>query len=425
MYTYSDTLKPMEILYFQSILIYISLFVATYFEVFLMVTFIEHTNKLKRENRSMDDEPRHFPSVTIIVPCFNEEKTVEGTVNSLLAMNYPKDKFNVIIVDDGSTDQTWQNIQKFSKNTQIEIFKKENGGKYTALNYGIEKTKTDMVGCLDADSYVDPNALRRMVRYFDNPKTMAVTPAIKIFKPKSYIQGSQYIEYQIGVMIKKILAYLNAIHVTPGPFTIFRLEVFKKIGLFHHAHNTEDMEIAMRMHKYHLKIDNCHKAFIYTVGPRTLKALYKQRVRWTNGFIRNALDYKFLFLKKEYGNLAFLTLPFAGLSLISVITVVILAIWNAIVRINNFFARISVVGFHPHFYFNFSWIYLNTKTSIFVTLVVMSLTMAILIGGRKISEEKILSKEIIYFFIIYPFIAPLWVFKSVYNVLFNRKTSWR
>jgi cellulose synthase/poly-beta-1,6-N-acetylglucosamine synthase-like glycosyltransferase len=410
---------------FETFLIYCSLFLATFFEVFLMITLLENNKKLRRENVSMDDEPTVFPTTTIVIPCFNEESTVDGTIQSLLNMDYPHGRFNIIVVDDGSTDKTWQYIQRYSDHPQIKIFQKENGGKYTALNYGIERSKSDLVGCLDADSYVDKETLRRIVRYFKDPTIMAVTPAIKIFKPKNLIQAIQYIEYQLGIMLKKLLSYLNAVHVTPGPFTIFRRDIFKRIGLFRHAHNTEDMEIAMRMHKNHLKIENCHKAFVYTVGPNTLKKLYKQRVRWTHGFLKNAIDYKSLLFKREYGNIAFFTIPFSVASLASVISVVCLTIWSISQRIYEYFLRVAVVGFHPHFHFDFSFIYINTRTSLFVAIVLLSMTMTLLVAGRKISEEKMLSREIIYFLLIYPFIAPLWIGRSVFNTVFSRKSSWR
>jgi cellulose synthase/poly-beta-1,6-N-acetylglucosamine synthase-like glycosyltransferase len=390
-----------------------------------MITLLGNNKKLRKENISMDDKPTSFPTVTITVPCFNEESTVDGTIQSLLAMDYPREKLNIVIVDDGSTDKTWEYIQKYADNPQIEVFKKENGGKYTALNYGISQSTSDLIGCLDADSFVHKDALRRMSRYFTNPEVMAVTPALKIFKPKSIIQSTQYIEYQLGVMLKKMLSYLGAIHVTPGPFTIFRRDVFKKIGQFKPAHNTEDMEIALRMQKYHLKIENCHKAFVYTVGPSTLKKLYKQRVRWTHGFIENAIDYKALFFKKEYGHIAFLTLPFSVASVATVMTVVSLTLWNVWQEIYNFIIRITTVGFHPHFNFDLSFVYISTKTSLFVCIIILSMTTVLLVGGRKLSEEKWLSKEVIYFFLLFPFIAPLWIGKSVYNTILGRKTSWR
>ena len=97
------------------------------------------------------------------------------------------------------------------------------------------------------------------------------------------------------------MSLVNAIHVTPGPFSIFRKEVFDKIGKYKHAHTTEDIEIALRMQKHHMKIENAPDAYVYTNTPKTVKSLYKQRKRWIYGFIQNALDYRGLFFKKKYG----------------------------------------------------------------------------------------------------------------------------
>jgi len=83
-----------------------------------------------------------------------------------------------------------------------------------------------------------------------------------------------------------MLTYLNALHVTPGPFTIFRKDVFEKIGKYKHAHLTEDLEMALRMQKNNLKIANSHRSFVFTVTPNTFKTLHKQRSRWAYGFLK-------------------------------------------------------------------------------------------------------------------------------------------
>ena len=194
---------------------------------------------------------------------------------------------------------------------------KENGGKHTALNFGLSQSKSELIGCLDADSYVDKDALKHIVQYFEDKQTMAVTPSVKIYQPKNILQMIQSVEYGWGIFIRKVLAYLGALYVTPGPFSIFRREVFEKIGSYRHAHNTEDLEIALRMQAHHMKIANAHNARVYTVAPDTLKKLYKQRLRWTFGFIKNVIDYKFIFFRKQYGNLGIFILPMASVSIIS------------------------------------------------------------------------------------------------------------
>ncbi|HXK31708.1 MAG TPA: glycosyltransferase family 2 protein, partial [Candidatus Paceibacterota bacterium] len=118
-----------------------------YFEVFLLISFFE-----KRPSKKSDAVPRRFPTVSIIVPCYNEERTIAATVQSLLALEYPKKKLDIVVVDDGSTDGTRTIAERFAKKyPQVRYFYKENGGKYTALNFGIEVSHGNIVGCLDAD----------------------------------------------------------------------------------------------------------------------------------------------------------------------------------------------------------------------------------------------------------------------------------
>jgi len=290
------------------------LFVSLFFEVFLLLTFIENRPALK--NKLCVDE-KDLPTTTIVVPCFNEEESIFGTVESLLALDYPKDKLKIMIIDDGSTDDSWSFIQKYSNHPQIEIHRKENGGKHTALNFAIGKSNSDIIGCLDADSFVGPETLRDIVTYFSNKETMAVIPSIKIYNPDNILRKIQKVEYDWGIFLRKMLSYLDALYVTPGPFSFFRKEVFKNLGPYRNAHNTEDMEMAMRMQKNGYKIKNCHTAFVYTIAPSQFSKLFKQRLRWTYGFLRNLIDYRILFFNKTQGNLGFFVLPVLIVSALS------------------------------------------------------------------------------------------------------------
>ena len=137
------------------------------------------------------------------MPVWNEETTILKTIFSLLKLNYPKENISILIVDDGSTDRTWNVIQKFSRNKQIKLLRKENGGKYTALNYALEFVDSELVGCLDADSFVHPEALKRIVAQFEDSEMMAVTPSIKIFEPKGLLGLIQKAEYMFGIFSEK------------------------------------------------------------------------------------------------------------------------------------------------------------------------------------------------------------------------------
>ena len=116
-----------------------------------------------------------------------------------------------------------------------------------------------------------------------------------------------------------MLGFLGAIHVTPGPLTIFRKKVFDDLGPYRHAHNTEDMEIAYRMQKNHYKIEQCNDAYVYTNTPETIIKLYKQRLRWIYGFINNTIDYRKILFRKKYGNFSLFILPANIISIFAVI----------------------------------------------------------------------------------------------------------
>ena len=185
---------------------YILTFLAVYVQVFFLITFLE--NKKKIVIRTGKIKLKEYPPVTVIVPCWNEEKTIGNTVHSLLDLNYPKDKVKIFLVDDGSTDSTWNEIKKFEKYPNIKIFQKENGGKITALNLGLKHLETDFLGCLDADSYAGPESLVRIMSYFEkDPSCMAVAPSIVVSHPKSIIQKAQKAEYYMSVYIKKCLDF--------------------------------------------------------------------------------------------------------------------------------------------------------------------------------------------------------------------------
>ena len=407
---------------FSNLIIYIFLFTSLYFEVFLMITYIEKRKTIKTEY--LERKNKDLPSVDIIVPCFNESTTIINTINSILDLDYPKDKFKIIVVDDGSEDNSSKVLEIFKDNPQIKIHHKENGGKYTALNFGIENSKADLFGCLDADSFVDKNALKNMIPYFENQKIMAVVPSIKIYKPGNILQKIQKVEYDWGILMRKILTYLNALHVTPGPFTIFRRKIFKKIGNYKHAYHTEDLEMALRMQKHNYKIANSHRSIVYTVAPKTIKTLYKQRRRWTYGFLKNVIDYKHMFFNREYGNLGFFILPFAVVSIFSTLYLTTNFLISNAGLILNQITKYRLVGLskniHPDLF------YLNTNLISIMAIISITISIILVLISRKLSEGTLkIRPELFYFLFLYPVIVPFWLFSAVFNTIFSKTITWR
>ena len=411
---------------FSGVVFYVLTFLSVYVQVFFLITFLENRKKIIIRNEPV--KLAKYPKVTIIVPCWDEEKTIYKTVRSLLNLNYPKDKIKIFLIDDGSTDGTWNAILKFSKYPNIRIFHKENGGKYTALNLGLKHVQTDFLGCLDADSVADSESLVRVMSYFEkDPNIMAVAPSIIAFRSKNIIQNAQKAEYDMSVYIKKMLGFLGAIHVTPGPLTIFRKKVFDDLGPYRHAHNTEDMEIAYRMQKNHYRIEQCNDAYVYTSTPLTVKKLYRQRLRWIYGFINNTIDYRKILFRKNYGNFSLFTIPS---SIISIFAVGFL-FGKMIYSLGSFlFSKIiqfQAIGLYlPNKVDYLDPFFINTQTLFFIVVILYFLIMFSIILGRKMTEGKWgFSFDMIYFLLIFSAIGPFWLLKAVYNTVLSRKPGWR
>jgi cellulose synthase/poly-beta-1,6-N-acetylglucosamine synthase-like glycosyltransferase len=235
----------------------------------------------------------------------------------------------------------------------------------------------------------------------------------------------QNAEYNLGIFTKRVFGIMDAIHVTPGPFSLFRKKIFAEIGMFRPAHNTEDMEIAFRIQSHRYKIANCHKAYVYTITPHTLKKLYRQRTRWSYGFIKNAIDYKHLFFNKTYGDMGMLTLPFSIIGIFFCFYVVGKVIYDISDSTLQRIEKIMTIGFHtPHFSFDF--FFMNTSLTAILAFMLAGITITILFLGKKVAENSSRpSMDMLWYIVLYGFIAPLWIGKAVYNVALSKKTPWR
>ncbi len=410
-----------------NVIFYALTFCAVYVEIFFLYTFIERKDEIVTR---LDDRPdRVYPSVTVIVPCWNEQDTVKGTVDSLLALDYPKDKLHIMLVDDGSTDNTWKVLQEFANIPGIQIFQKENGGKHTAMNLGITHATTEFIGCLDADSFVTSSALKRMIPYFDDPEVMAVSPSIIVNNPKRHIEWAQMIEYQLSVYIKKMLGLMNGIHVTPGPFSIYRIAVFKNLGLYRLAHKTEDMEIAYRMHEHGYRIEQCHDAVVNTKTPPTIYKLYRQRLRWIYGFINNTIDYRRLLFRKKYGTFALFTVPAGIVSIFAATYLFIYMLYSWGKVIVNTFLQIQAVGVKAttlNSHVSLDLFFVSTHALVFISIILYIFVFISLLIGSKMATGKFRpSFAMVWYIIIYSIIAPVWIITALFNTITRRETSWR
>lgn len=409
---------------FGDILIYTATFFGLYTSLYFLITLAENRKEI------LKGECDKYPPVTICVPCYNEETTVEKTLASLCKLDYDKKQLEIIVVDDGSKDRTYKKALRFAKRRpehDIKVYKKENGGKFTAVNYALDRSRGEFFGVLDADSFVHKKALRRIIKLFDNPKVDAVTPSLLIYKPKGVLQRIQYVEYLMGVFLRKVFTQLGSQHVTPGPFSIYRKNFFKRHGKYREAHLTEDIEMALRIQRHHGLIENALDAYVYTMGLSSFRSLYKQRIRWYHGFIKNVIDYRDLFSRK-HGNLGILVLP---VSFISVFLVIVFLFYTLIRTIDVWAAKymsLAAINFNilKLKWFSFDWFFINTNATAILGLASLALAILIIIIAKRLAQERILlAPSYVLFMIFYWMLFGFWWFVSLCAVIFTKdKIKW-
>lgn len=402
--------------------VYACLFLGLYFEVFLLISFLEKKPEVKTTAR-----PARYPSVVILVPCWNKAATLGATVRSILALDYPKDKLSVLIIDDGSTDGTFEAAQEFAHEPQVRVLQKKNeGSKFAALNFGLAETDSELVGCLDADSFVAPDALLEVVKKFESDKEiMAVTPAMRVQSPRNLLELMQAVEYTFGVFYRKMFDNLSAITVLPGPFSFYRRSVFEKIGSFRRAHHTEDMEMAFRMHANGLKIANAHTALVSTKVPPKLGGLIRQRVRWSRGFLENSRDYSFMFFNPRFGNMGLLALPFGFAAFMAGLYTAGYALVSMLSALTTRALDLWATGIPPRFALpHFDWFFINTSMLTFLVLITLVLMLVAILIGSRIAHNKLSVYSLASYFMLFGFIAPVWLMRAVWDTVTARDNGW-
>ncbi len=297
-----------------NIITYIGTFILLYANIFLVYSVLKFRKEIEKKYKKTN----WTPLISIIIPTYNEPvNNLEKTLCCILNSDYPKNKLEIIIVDDGSKNDSCDIIyEKYKK--YIKLFKKQNGGPASAKNYGIKRAKGELVGTIDSDSFISPDAIKNMIKIFYSDKKIgAVASSVKIFNPKTWIERFQHFEYEVILYVRRIFMKYESIYVTPGGFSLYRIELMKKLNYFDPNSLTEDIEIALRIQGLGYKIRCALDAYVYTIPPQTIGTLIKQRVRWIRGGIRDRIKNKHLFSSK-YGDFLYLGMCFDFIILIPI-----------------------------------------------------------------------------------------------------------
>ena len=327
------------------------------YSTFLFLSVIVGSLDLYKRNRQEKFKSilptDYYLPISIIVPAHNEEITVVDTVRSLLALDYRS--YEIIVVDDGSSDATSEVLAKAfdmhvvhrpirrriecrreecvyetsAQKVPLTLIRKENGGKADALNMGINASTFPYFICMDADSVLQYDSLRRIAQpVLEDGKVVAVGGIVRISNdvelengrvkryrlPRSILAFMQVLEYDRSFLASRILFdHFNGSLIISGAFGLFKKDTVIAVGGYDNKTMGEDMELVVKLHEYctingiDYAIRYATDAICWTQVPERLRDLCKQRKRWHLGLFQSMYKHRIMFCNYRFGAVSYVS----------------------------------------------------------------------------------------------------------------------
>ena len=264
--------------FFGAVCFYFGLISLAYYPLALSYPFWER--RLMQRARAQ----HYTPCVSVLVPAYNEEKTIAASLQSMLASDYPD--FEVIVINDGSTDRTEAELQALLGDPRLHYVKKENGGKASALNLGLAQARGEIVLFTDADSQFDPATIRNGTAYFVDSSIGAVSGNDTVLVPRGPLQKMLVITSHIGTgFVRRALSRIGVLQIISGNLGLVRTGILRQIGGFRQVWG-EDLEVTLRLKRNGVRVVYGASTRVLAECPSTLTGLWKQRVRWLRSYIK-------------------------------------------------------------------------------------------------------------------------------------------
>jgi poly-beta-1,6 N-acetyl-D-glucosamine synthase len=261
-----------------------------------------------RQSRRREPRQEYRPPTSILVPAFNEATVIERTVRSLTASDYPD--FEVIVIDDGSTDGTASIVESLAL-PGVRVIRQANMGKAAALNMGLGEACADIVVTVDADSVFERETLRRMVEHFADDRVGAVAGNAKVGNRSSLLGRWQHIEYVMGFNLdRRLYDTWNCMPTVPGAIGAFRRAALEKVGGFSGSTLAEDTDVTIAIGRSGWRVTYAEDALAYTEAPSSLGGLWRQRYRWAYGTIQAFWKHRAAIWRREPGKVGRRGLPY-------------------------------------------------------------------------------------------------------------------
>jgi len=284
-------------IYFLAIIMLSTLYVWMLYNIPILAVGVR---QLRRSKGKAEKKSRHSgksqPKISVIIPVKNEEKVVGRLLKALMRIDYPPEKKEIIIVEDGSADRTVEICSEYAQHypSQVKLLRKENSdGKPSALNYALQHAVGEIVGVFDADSIPEQDLLLRVVAYFDDPSVAAVQGRnCSINADENML--AKFVSYEEAVQYEAYIRGKDAIGLfvpLTGSCYFVRKSVLEEVGGWDDKALSEDMELAARLTGKGYRIKYAEDVRSWQESPSQLRLLFRQRLRWFRGTMEVGLKY--------------------------------------------------------------------------------------------------------------------------------------
>jgi len=261
------------------------------FNVVLTLFAFIHGLTSEKERQRLFSEPFPLPFVSILIPAHNEGVVIRRTIEAMLEQNYPRERFEIVVINDGSDDDTAEIVRDLASRHRnvklVDVPKGEGGkGKSRALNIGLEHAMGDVISVFDADNRPEPNSLRYLVaNLVDDPKLGAVLGKVRTINARQNLLtrfiNIEFISFQWIMQGGRYKIFNLA--TLPGTNYVIWRKVLEKAGRFDEEAIAEDAELSIRLYELGYRIKFVPYAVTWEQEPQQLKVFIRQRTRWAQG----------------------------------------------------------------------------------------------------------------------------------------------
>lgn len=254
-------------------------------------------------------QPSRWPRVSILVPAYQEAENIESALRSLTELDYPD--YEIIVVDDGSADATYDKAKAFAARFgALSVLRKPNGGKWSAMNLAFQKSSGELILCIDADSRLRRDALRRLVPHLSDPRNVAVSGQVTVRNRCNVLTRLQALEYVVSNGgLRTAQSALGMVLVVPGPIGLYKRSILQQIlartgtvrwplrpgavaGPVSSETFAEDFQLSLTALALGGRIVYEPRALSYTRVPQGIPQILNQRYRWIRGTLQVLDVYK-------------------------------------------------------------------------------------------------------------------------------------